>query len=315
MITNEIQKNIKALENDIQEIDNTILKKKDSLKYQKTSLEVIHKYFELDKNRQNLSANKKKKVDREINLLLDHNKNLKNDIVKFIELDDLETERSNVEIKLKECKEHINNQVKKVETILSNNNFISITDENSILEKGKIAAQIKEIHCLVFAELLEKFNNFHDLEYYEVAAIFSLFTNVSVLEDYRDYTPKTNNNKLKEIVLYAKEELERYQNLETQFMIFTGSDYNIIYDLIDYIIRWCTEANDEQSCKKIVQEILEDKNIFLGEFVKAILKINNIANECEKICEFLGDMELLNKIKQIAPNTLKFVATNQSLYV
>lgn len=315
MITNEIQKNISSLKNDIQEIDNTILKKKDCLKYQKTSLDIIHKYFELDKNRQNLSANKKKKVDREINQLLEHNKDLKNDTLKFIELDNLETDRSKVEIKLKECKEHINNQVKKVETILSNNNFISNYDENSILEKGKIAAQIKELHCLVFAELLEKFNYFQDLEYYEIAAIFSLFTNVSVLEDYRDYTPKTNNYRLKEIVLYAKDELDRYQNLETQYMIFTGSDYNIIYDLIDYIIRWCKEAIDEQSCKKIIQEILEDKNIFLGEFVKAILKINNIANECEKICEFLGNMDLLNKIKQIAPNTLKFVATNQSLYV
>ena len=102
---------------------------------------------------------------------------------------------------------------------------------------------------------------------------------------------------------------------ETNCGVFTGSDYNIIYDLIDYVIKWCKDANDEASCKEILQTILQEKNIFLGEFIKAILKINNIASECEKLCEYLGNMELLSKIKQIPLNTLKFVATNQSLYI
>ena len=35
------------------------------------------------------------------------------------------------------------------------------------------------------------------------------------------------------------------------------------------------------SCKGLLQNILQEKNIFLGEFIKAILKINNIASECE----------------------------------
>jgi hypothetical protein len=58
-----------------------------------------------------------------------------------------------------------------------------------------------------------------------------------------------------------------------------------------------------------------EKNIFLGEFVKALIKITNISCELEKICELGGDMELLSKLKQIPEITLKYVATNQSLYV
>ena len=103
--------------------------------------------------------------------------------------------------------------------------------------------------------------------------------------------------------------------MQTHHQVYTGTDYNIMYDLIDPIIRWCKYAEDERSCKEIIQTILQEKNIFLGEFIKAILKINNIANECEKLCEYMGNMELLSKIKQIPLNTLKFVATNQSLYV
>jgi hypothetical protein len=59
----------------------------------------------------------------------------------------------------------------------------------------------------------------------------------------------------------------------------------------------------------------KEKEIFLGEFVKAVLKINNVACEIEKIAEMSGNMELLEKVKQIPELTLKFVATNQSLYV
>ena len=65
----------------------------------------------------------------------------------------------------------------------------------------------------------------------------------------------------------------------------------------------------------IVKRIEHDKGVFLGEFVKGIIKINNISNEIEKIAESIGDISLLDKIKDIHLNTLKFVATNQSLYI
>jgi hypothetical protein len=65
----------------------------------------------------------------------------------------------------------------------------------------------------------------------------------------------------------------------------------------------------------IIIRIKEEKELFLGEFIKAILKINNIAKEFEKIAESLENLELLEKIKLIPIITLKYVATNQSLYI
>ena len=316
MITNDITKNIKVIENDIEEIDKEILTKKNYLKFLKTPLEIIHKYFELENSKQNLSTNKRKKIEREIGNIVDCNRNLKDDIKKYTEIDDMETRRNTMTTRLDNAKNYINHSISKIENILHENGFIEISNEQKqILEKGKIAAHIKEIHCLVFANLLEKYNYFKDLEYYEIAALFSCFTNVSVLEDYRDFTPKTNNILLKNIIIDARDDMDNFMSYETNCGVFTGSDYNIIYDLIDYVIKWCKDADDEASCKEILQTILQEKNIFLGEFIKAILKINNIASECEKLCEYLGNMELLSKIKQIPLYTLKFVATNQSLYV
>jgi hypothetical protein len=61
--------------------------------------------------------------------------------------------------------------------------------------------------------------------------------------------------------------------------------------------------------------MLAEKGIFLGEFVKALLKINNIAAEIGSIAEKMGNMHLLGLLKSIPDRILKYVVTNQSLYV
>jgi hypothetical protein len=105
-----------------------------------------------------------------------------------------------------------------------------------------------------------------------------------------------------------------YLDVEFQNSIDTGIDYNMHFDLIDYAIRWC-ECENDNDCKILLQTISSEKDIFLGEFIKAILKINNISSEMEKISEYLGDIEFLDTLKQIPPLTLKYLATNQSLYI
>ena len=104
-----------------------------------------------------------------------------------------------------------------------------------------------------------------------------------------------------------------FSDAEAKYELYTGETYEMIYDIQNPVIRWC-EAEDEKDCKIIIQD-LKEKEVFLGDFVKALLKINNIASEMEKCCETLGNMELLEKIKQIPALTLKYVVTNQSLYI
>ena len=65
----------------------------------------------------------------------------------------------------------------------------------------------------------------------------------------------------------------------------------------------------------LLNKLKEEKNVFPGEFIKAILKINNITLELENVCEILGNVEMKNKLSFIPEKTLKFIATNQSLYI
>ena len=53
----------------------------------------------------------------------------------------------------------------------------------------------------------------------------------------------------------------------------------------------------------------------LGKIIKAILKLNNIVDELDKVCLIQNNFELMEKLREIPKNTLKFIATNQSLYL
>ena len=116
------------------------------------------------------------------------------------------------------------------------------------------------------------------------------------------------------MVIKIKEMYNEYQDKELSSSINTGTDYSIHFDLLDYVIQWC-DCDSIEECKFLLQTLQNEKGIFLGEFVKALLKINNISSEMEKVAELTGNIQFLSKLKEIPTMTLKYVVTNQSLYV
>jgi superfamily II RNA helicase len=199
--------------------------------------------------------------------------------------------------------------------------FIHDNDENCTDNKqpyflttlGQIATHIRETHCLVFTQLIQ-LKSFHNLEPKELVGLLSCFTNISVQEEKRNIKPITENIKVKNMIITIDNLYKDQEQYENENMIETGFDYSIHFDLIDYTIKWC-ECENETDCKQLLQQLSLEKEVFLGEFIKAILKINNITSEMEKIAELMGDMEFLSILKMVPQLTLKYVATNQSLYV
>jgi hypothetical protein len=148
----------------------------------------------------------------------------------------------------------------------------------------------------------------------EIVGLLSCFTNcIGVADENKVHVPETDYDETNRITKKAEEILMSYSDEEAKYELYTGETYDFTYDLLNPVIRWC-EAEDEKDCKIIIQE-LKQKEVFLGDFVKALLKINNIASEMEKMCETTGQIELLEKVSQIPSLTLKYVVTNQSLYI
>jgi len=74
------------------------------------------------------------------------------------------------------------------------------------------------------------------------------------------------------------------------------------------------EAETTEECKLILQQ-LEEKDIFLGEFTKAVLKIIAITNELVIAGQQIEDFELVKKAQNIGKRLQKYIVTNQSLYI
>ena len=277
--------------------------------YSRTPIDVVEEYIELCDKKLTLVNKKRKDVDRQIQTILDNHKFLENDksivheyITKRKELNKLQSQYDNAE-------KYIDSHVITILNMLTNYGFVT---ENPIqlTPSGVIATNLREVHCLVFAKLIES-QMLDNLTPIQLVSLFSCFTNVTVADDFKDSAPRAEDKVTQNIVIKVTEMMDDYQRKES---FDTGVDYNIHYDLINYVTKWCYCENQED-CKLLLQKLSGDKQIFLGEFVKALLKINNISFEMEKIAELTGNISFLSKLKEIPIMTLKYVVTNQSLYV
>ena len=209
----------------------------------------------------------------------------------------------------------ISEEIVKIESSITESTLLSETsvEKECLTLKGKMASQLREVHCLVFARLLED-GILYKLSTIQLISLFSCFTNISVQEGVEDFTPMTDDIVVKGIINSINAMYDEYQQTEIYYRINTGADYNIHYDLLNYVEDW-TKCENVDDCKLVLQRLASEKEIFLGEFVKALLKINNIGAEMEKIAEMIGNIDFLSKLREIPILTLKYVVTNQSLYV
>jgi len=271
------------------------------------------------------SARKKARID--LNTLeAEHNFILK-DLVKLEEVYAALSQQSKVGKEKENTAQYIENTLDALQKILLDNGFcgfagfsagndlngFSTTTTIEVSPSGRIAAQLQEVHPLAMADLYLQTLQFADLEASYLAGLFSCFYPVSVNDEVRAHYPNAPG-KLRETILLMGKLLDKYYKAEQDAYLITGSNYDICYDLLPYVLFWC-ESNDEETCKKIIQQVKTETGLFIGEFVKALLKVNAVAMEFERVCEATGNMLLLEKIRKIPQMTLKYIATSQSLYL
>jgi superfamily II RNA helicase len=187
-----------------------------------------------------------------------------------------------------------------------------IDEQNNVTLKGLISSQIQEVNGLLFGDLIIH-NHLDTLNDYELVMLFSWFTNIKMNDiDYNDNIIELENE-LKELYNKIKYKLNIFYNEEIELGIVDDSQFVVDYNLSDIMREWCFTENEEQ-CKKVLFQ-LKEKEIFAGEFIKSILKINNICQELINVCDIIGNIKLKNNLSKIPELTLKYIATNQSLYI
>lgn len=214
--------------------------------------------------------------------------------------------------------DYFNDDIKIHTDMLIKNQFITSDDTDSyvLTLKGSSAAMLQEVPSLPFAEYIcNNINEFSTLTSSELTVLLSMFTNIRLSDENKVHDPTILDIPYvcKSNIASIKTYINKYLDIEMFVCSSHPKNYEYHYDICELVYKWCN-ANTEAETKQVFQE-LEYWGIFLGDFVKAILKINNIVNELEKVAELMENVKLLSTLQTIHKITLKSVITNNSLYL
>ena len=317
MVTGDIASQMKQLEGKLAVLDGELANMKICSASLRTPSDTLMRFVELQQARETAINKRRKEIERQIQQIREDNKFVEQDMGLYQRISAKEAEIVDTQRQIGDATMYIRSGVGAVMNLLKDDGFVEgeFAEETSLKLslRGKLASQLRETHCLVFSKLFED-KLLDDLTSKQMASVFSIFTNISVQDDLRDSCPKAEDAAVQKTVVALTNMYTEYKDKELQYSINTGFDYNIQYDMLNYVDEWCGCENVE-ACKYLLQKMGKERHIFLGEFVKALLKINNISCELEKLAELTGNIAFLNKLKEIPSLTMKYVVTNQSLYV
>jgi len=263
---------------------------------------------------------KRKKLQMELDNMKEQHRDIEKDIL-FLEK--IQTQENLVK-KEKGQLDHLNHfvqeQVLRICRLLENKGFLTFDLVNSVVnttETGLICSHVAELHGPIWITcMVGKWDYFRDFSPTQIVGILSCVTDVKVKEEVcniiKDPFMKAKVGELREMyTMYGMEEEVR--------QIHTGIHYDNAFNdhIVEETMAWC-ECESEQACKLFIQEKLAEKEISVGDFTKAMLKIATIAKELRGLYELPccnTQTEWLHKLSQIEDLVLKYIATNQSLYV
>jgi superfamily II RNA helicase len=317
-----------------------IEKKKGFLALCRTPLQVLSKYKTLQETIQGLANSARKKARIELNGLEAEHKFIANDLLKLQAIDETELAFKRLQKNKDDTRSYIKNTIAIMEKMLIRHGFLELGETppakqapsppleqanlpleegaglgtSPVTPKGLIATVLQEVHSLAMADLYCISQGFSNLSSAHLAGLFSCFYPISVSDEVKVNYYSSGDLELISVIEYLYITMNKYRQEEVDAFLDSGSSYELQYDLINYVVRWCIAENDLE-CKLIIKELKEGTGVFLGEFIKALLKVNAVALEFEKVCEMEHNMLLLEKLRAIPKQTLKYIATNQSLYL
>jgi antiviral helicase SKI2 len=316
MIKNEIDNQIISVKLEIKILEDICKSKEEQLKYSRTPLNIIKEYLECKHNKLTLHNNKRKRNDIKINDIIFEYPHCITDSISYNEYISCKQNVISKEDELATIGGCIEKQIDNICTILKIENFIdydSNTLKYKLLSKGRIASQFSELHPLVFTENLDVLEK---LSTKQLIGVLSCFTDIRVNSNYVVTNPNLiDDSYIKNTLASINLSYEKYDDYECKYDLpKTVCKYGLIYDIINETQLW-SDSNNEECCKTIINTMLLNKDISLGDFSKAILKISNLVKELITICENESKIEFLLKLSQIDELILKHICTNQSLYI
>jgi superfamily II RNA helicase len=317
LITTDINNEIKFYNKEYTSLQEKLITNKSVLQQvSKTPIATLDAYAEKKELLKHSANKQRKRLLREISSMEDDYRTLKTDLGYYDAVKQVGADIENNKWNKQSTEKYISNNTQYVSDFLSQHGFIETGDDGiCVTELGCIASQVQEAHPLALARLVVDTNYFDAFTPGQIATVLSCFTNINVNDNLKIFNPLKLGDPVEDATRKLKSAMRMYQDSEAKIVgDGCGTDYTFHLDLQQAICDWCN-ADSEERCKEIIQGVKQTTGIFLGDFVKAILKVCNIVSELEKIAEMVHKVDFLEKIHRIMPMLTKYIATNLSLYI
>jgi superfamily II RNA helicase len=168
---------------------------------------------------------------------------------------------------------------------------------------------INECNELLFGYLINTYGSNQDITYEMWIALFSLFIEDKgskedvLLSEYE--VPQLVKSIIKDLEGVAND----FCNEELSVKLNISNSYNLNYEYMEIMYKW-SSGNSYKEC--IEKEV---KKMFDGNFVKAVLRIQNIVDDVKNISKMIENMELLQKLENAKVPLIRDIAQINSLYI
>jgi superfamily II RNA helicase len=311
MLSNEMGQQELAIQKQHDDLKEKYQKQEEGFQFLKTDRETLKQYYELEEHIPYANKKKKKKMLSQMDDI-SGDKFFKKDYLYFKNHMVLGIDLKKMVKRQQNTRDYFGTEISLHLNILKHENYIN--DDLTLTNKGKISANIHEVHSQALADIMDD-GGFDLLTPEEIVAVVSIFTPIRLSDEdkYINVDYINCNDNIIQTIKKIKKSLDYWYDIETKHQTSFAQEYNIQYDMSGFMFQWCLAENEEQ-CIRIYNEA-KGFNIYIGEFVKAILKIKNICKELEQACQIKENVSLLNKLSKVPELILKSIATNQSLYL
>ena len=286
-----IENKLELITNETKDEDNIIFKNYDKI------IGKLNDTFFVLKKKEREKLEKEKKI-------IENTNNFNNLYSNFKVIKDYQNELDNINHNVWWYKNTLNNNILIMKDLLKEEDYIN---DNKPTIKGIIATGINECNELLFTEMI--FEGLLDnLEFPEIIAVLSSFINEKDQNGEERYISDliiSNNvkNVLKELTSIS----EKYINLEDKYKIYINSDYKLYLDFIEPSYIWASGGT--------ISDVYQHTTIYDGNFVKAIMRINNICDNLMEICLNIERFDICKKMEGYSQILIRDITTINSLYV
>jgi superfamily II RNA helicase len=177
-----------------------------------------------------------------------------------------------------------------------------LIQDDCVTVKGIIASQINECNNMLLTEMLIN-DIFDELDVPEIICLLAVF--ISDNKQYNLEEPVINslNMSINKLVAITK----TYQDYEAELGLDSKDFWEISHEFVNIAYMWGSKCT--------VVELFTKYDIYEGNFIRAMLKLNNILNDLVGLSKILGRLQNIPKYETAQQIIVRDIVSVNSLYL